>query len=325
MNRRLLASIVAAGLAMVPHHTNAQASDAYPARPIRVIVPSTPGSPPDLVGRVIVDKLPPVLGQPLLVENRPGATGIIGLDVVAKAAPDGYTLGIIAMPQAVIPSMVSKMPYDTEKDLAAVARVSWSYNVLAVRAGSNLTSVGDLVRAAKQKPGALRFSSGGNGTPSHLAGELLKREAGIDLTHVPYKGGTAAVVAVVGGEVDMAIGPIGPLSPHIKSGKVRALATSAPARIAAHPELPTFAELGYPGVQILDWHGFVAPAGTPRNVLVRLHAGIGKALAMPDVKERLASLGLDTADLGPEQFSAHIHSEVQRWGKLVRDAGIKAD
>jgi tripartite-type tricarboxylate transporter receptor subunit TctC len=322
---RLLASIGLASLlaAQLP----AQAKDAaqYPSRPVRIVIPSTPGSPSDLVGRVFSDRLAAALGQPLVVDNRPGATGIIGLNVVAKSAPDGYTLGVIAMPNIVIPSLVSKVPYDTEKDLAAVALVDWSYNVLAVPAVSPLRSVVDLVAAAKANPAAVRFSSGGNGTPSHLAGELFKREAKIHLTHVPYKGGMLAVLAAVGGEVDTVVGAVGPLSSHVKSGKLRALATTAPLRIAAYPDLPTFAELGYPGVQIRDWHGFVATGGTPASVIARLHAEIAKVAAMPEVKQRIESLGMDVAAMGPKEFGLHIRNEYRNWGKLVREAGIKAD
>jgi len=324
MNRPWLALMTIAGLVFAPLLVHAQ-EPAYPVRPIRLIVPSTPGSPPDLVGRVLGERLALALGQPVVVDNRPGASGTIGLNAVAKAAPDGYTLGMLAMPAVVIPSLRAEMPYDTEKDLAAVAMVEWNYNLLAVPAGSPFGSVADLVAAARAKPGAVRFSSGGNGTPSHLAAELLKREAGVDMTHVPYKGIAPAVVAVVSGEVDVTFGSVGTLSPHVKSGKLRTLASTAPQRTQAYPEVPTFVELGYPGVQIRGWNGIVTTAGTPANVVDRLYAEIVKVTAMPEFKLRFEALGLEPAGLGPKEFASHIRAEMQRWGKLVRDLGIKAD
>jgi len=324
MNRTFVALIWIGGFA-VTAAASAQQAASYPDRPIRVIVPSSPGSPADLVGRVIGEKLATAFGQPLVFDNRPGATGVIGLETVAKSAANGYTLGVIAMPHAVIPSLVRKMPYDTQKDLAPVALVTWSYNVLVARTGSTLKSLGELVAVAKAKPGAISFSSGGNGTPSHLAGELLKRVAGIELTHVPHKGPAPAIVAVLTGDVDMNIGTVGALSPHIKAGKLHPLAASSPQRLAAHPDLPTFGELGYPGVQIRDWQGFIAPAGTPKAVIDRVHAEITRAIAMPDIKVRLDGFGMEIVGAGPEAFAEHIRSEMERWGKLVRDAGIRAD
>ena len=323
MNRRFLTAIALAGLLVGPA-ADAKES-AYPARPIRLIVPSTAGSPADLTGRVFSDRLATALAQPVIVDNRPGATGIIGLEAVAKTAADGYTLAVLAMPHVVVPSLVQQMPYDIEKDLATVSLVLWSYNVLAVPARSPLKSVADVIAAAKAKPGAVKFSSGGNGTPSHLAGELLRRHANVTVTHIPYKGGALAVLAAVGAEVEFVIGAIGPLSAHLKSGNLRALATAAPWRIAAYPELPTFGELGYPGVEIRDWHGFVTTARTPAKVIARLSTEIARIAAMPEVKQRIESLGLEPAAMGPREFEAHIHSESRKWGKLVRDAGIKAD
>lgn len=326
MNVRVIYALIAA-TALESASVVAQANDTerYPAKPIRLIVPTTPGSPPDLAARVIGEKLTPALGQPVLIENRPGTGGIIGLEAVAKSAPDGYTLGVISLTYVISPSLVAHMPYDIERDFAPVSLVVWAYAILAVPAASPARSVADLVALAKAKPGTLKFSSGGNGTPPHLAGELLKRAAGIDITHIPYKGAPAGVTGLLGGDVDMMIGATGALSPHLKSGKLRALATAAPQRIAAYPELPTLVELGYSGVEIRDWQGIVAPAGTPGERIARLHAEIAKAIAMPDVKQRFAQVGMESADAGPEEFRAHIHSEMRKWGKLVHDAGIKAD
>jgi len=321
---RWLPLIAIAGFAALPPSAGAQNPAPYPVKPIRVIVPSTPGSPPDLVGRIIGEKLTAALGKPLVFDNRPGATGIIGLEALARSPADGYTLGVMSQPFVINASLVAKMPYDTEKDLAAVALVNWSYGILSVRAASDLKSVADLVAAAKARPGELKFS-GMNATASHMMGELFNREAGVDIRHIPYTGAPASTLAVLAGDVDMIFGPAGVVSPHIRSGKVRALATTAPQRIAAFPELPTFVELGYPGVQIRDWQGIVAPAGTPKPVIARLYAEIAKAASTPDVKARLEALGMEPASAGPEEFAAHIHSEMQRWGKFVRETGIRTD
>jgi tripartite-type tricarboxylate transporter receptor subunit TctC len=302
------------------------ASDpAYPVRPIRLVVPSAPGSPPDIVGRVVGDKLALAVGQPVVVENRTGASGIIGLQAVATAVPDGYTLAIMGMPHTVTPGLVAKMPYDTERDLAAVSLINWNSHVLAVPTGSSIRSVPDLVAAAKARPGSLRFSSGGNGTPGHLAFELLKREAQIDLTHVPYKSAPASAQALLSGEVDAIVATQSSVAPHVTAGKLRALATPAPRRLASYPDLPTFTELGYAVIQLRDWQGVVAPAGTPRELILRLNGEIVKVTAMPEVRQRLEAVGMEVAGIGPDEFAAHIRRELRRWGELTRAAGIKAD
>jgi tripartite-type tricarboxylate transporter receptor subunit TctC len=326
MKLRLLALTVTAGLMTVPLSTQGKEPASYPVRPIRLIVPTTPSAPPDIVARVIGEKLAAALGQPVVVDNRPGAMGSIGLEAMAKAAADGYTLGVIGMPFiAVTPKLLPRIPYDTTKDFAPVALVAWNYNILTVPAVAPVKSVAHLIAAAKAKPGALRFSSGGNGTPAHLASELLKREANIDIMHVPYKGAAAAVTAMLTGEVDMMIGFVGAVSPYIKTGRLRALATSAPKRISAYPELPTFVELGYPRVQISDWQGVFAPRGTPGHVMGRLHVEIAKATAMAEVKERLEAMGMEVARAGPQEAAVQIRSDIQQWSQLIRDVGIKAD
>jgi tripartite-type tricarboxylate transporter receptor subunit TctC len=322
---RILSLVLAMLVGLAPLAAHAQQSSSYPTRLIKIIANTPPGSPPDLLSRVVGEKLRSVFGQAVVVENRPGASGTIGLRAVAKSPPDGYTLGTLTLPAIASPSLIAKMPYDTEKDLAPVGLMVWEYHLLAVPGGSPAKSVADLVAAAKAKPGVLKFASGGNGTPAHLAGELFKREAGVDIVHIPYKGAPAGAVALLTGEVDMMIGAIPALSPHNRSGKVRALATSALRRIPAYPELPTLVELGYSGIGNLGWLGLVAPTGTPRAVIARLHVEIEKALALSEVKERLESFGWEPAKLGPEEFGVHIRSELQRWGKVIRDAGIKPD
>jgi tripartite-type tricarboxylate transporter receptor subunit TctC len=321
--------LIAAAVALLgpPGPARSQEPAAYPARPIRIIVPTVPGAPPDAVARLVSERLAPALGQPVIVENRPGAIGTIGLHAVAKAVPDGYTLGLIASPFVAAPSLLAKVPYDTERDLAPVTLVDRHYSILVVPAGTTVHSVADLVARAKAAPGTLKFSSAGNGTPPHLAGELFKRETGTDIVHVPYKGALANVVAVLSGEVDMTFAATGAGAPHIRSGKLRALATLAPAqtRIAGFPDLPTLAELGYAGVQVTGWEGIVAPRGTPPAVVERLHSAIAKIVAEPEVRRRFDAIGMEAAGDGPELLAAQIHSGLRMWTRLVREAGIQAD
>ncbi|MFM9883348.1 MAG: Bug family tripartite tricarboxylate transporter substrate binding protein [Burkholderiales bacterium] len=297
---------------------------AYPDRPIKLIVPAVPGTAPDVLSRLISDRLGNALGQPVVVENRPGAIGTIGLSAVAKSAPNGYTLGVLNVPYIVAPNLLAQMPFDIERDLQPVSLMAWNYGVLVVPAASPVHSMADLVSIAKHKPGDLKFSSPGNATPPHLAVEFFKRAAGIDLTHIPYKGAAAAVAALLAGDVDIYFASPGVIAQLVKAGKLRTLATAAPRRLIGHPELPTFAELGY-AVEVSDWQGLVAPAGTPVEVIARLHAEITKILADPDMRARLQVLGMEPGDLGPQQFAPHVQSELTRWGKLVREAGIKAD
>ena len=324
MYRRNSSLMAAAALALAPLIAQAQGPSAYPSKPIRIIVAGPPGIPPDVVARILGERLAAPLGQPVVVENRPGTSGIIGLDALAKSAPDAYTLGVISMPVTVTPSLVARMPYDTERDFAPVGLVAWAYPILTVSAAKPMKSVGELVAAAKARPGSINFASGGNGTPPHLAGELFKRVAKVDIIHVPYKGAVEGVAAVLAGDADMMIGATGAMAPHVKAGKLRALATSSPRRIAAFPDLPTFVELGY-DVEVRDWLGFLAPAGTARDRIERLHAELAKAAAAPETRRRLEALGVEVADMGPEEFRAHIRSELRKWAKVVRDAGIKPD
>jgi len=299
---------------------------AYPLRPIRLIVPATPGAPPDIVARVIGEKMSAALGQPVIVDNRAGAGGAIALETLAKALADGHTLGVIGMPFiAVTPRLVSRLPYNANTDFELIALVAWNYNILAVPANSPISSVAQLVATAKAKPGLLRYSSGGSGTPAHLTSELLKRAAVIELLHVPYKGASAAVGAVVAAEVDMIIGATGALTPYLSAGRLRALATAAPNRIRAYPELPTFTELGYPMVVFRDWQAMFAPSGTPAAVVERLHAEIIKAIAATSSRQRLEVLGMEVASIGQEQARARMRADIDQVGQLITDLRIKAD
>lgn len=229
------------------------------------------------------------------------------------------------MPYVVAPSLIARMPFDIARDLAPIAMLNWSYTLLAVRSTAAVRSVPELIASAQVEAGTMKYSSGGNGTPPHLAGALFAREAGIDILHVPYKGSPAGVAALVGGEVDMAFGPIAALSPHLESGKLRAIATAAPARLRGYPEIPTLKELGYAAAEVSDWQGIVGPIGTPREVIEQLHAQIAKILATPEMRERLNAIGMESSDLGPRAFAAHLRTEIKRWNDLVRTMGIKAD
>lgn len=328
MNRclsRSVAIMLALGGALAAGAVSAQ-SPAYPGKPILLITPAAPGSPPDVAARIIGDGLAPALGQPVVVENRLGGRETIGIAAIAKASPDGYTIGMISLPQAVVPSLVLELPYDTKRDLAPVAQVLWTPTVLVVRSDSSLRSLQDLIAAAKASPGRLTFSSGGNGTPPHLAGALLMMHAGVDLQHVPYSGAAAGVAAVLGGQVDMGFPGVAAITSQVKSGKLRALASTGRERSAALPEVPTMAELGLRGVEVINWVGVVAPAATPEGIIARLAGELRKVVARPDTRNRFTSLGMEPVlDSNPEAFGALIQSELAKWAKVVREAGIRAD
>ena len=298
----------------------------YPSRPIRLIAPSAPGSPPDVVARILADRLTVQLGQPVIVENRVGASGTVGLSALAKAAPDGYTLGIVAMTHMVVPSLIPGVPYDTERDLAPIGQAVWSSNVLVVRDDAPWRSLVDLIAAAKTSPGRLTFASGGNATPAHLAGESFKLTAGIDITHVPFKGTVPGVTAVLGKQVDMMFATTGVVAGHLKAGTLRALAAVAPSRLKDYPGIPTMGELGYSRFDIRDWEGLIAPAGIPREIVTRLADQLHKAMAQPEVRQRfIAGMYEPADDSGPEQFRELIHAELKKWSGIVREARLHID
>ncbi len=299
---------------------------AWPNKPIRVIAAASPGSPSDVVARIVGERLVAALGQPVVVENRPGAIGTIGLNAVAKATPDGYTFGIIALPYLLAPTLLPNVPFDMVADLVPVIQTNWESHLLVVRASSPWKSAKDLIAYAKSQPGRITFASGGNATPAHLSGEFFKRHAGIDIRHVPFKGPVQGVSAIVGEQVDMMFGAMPSASPHIQSGRLRALATPAPNRLSAFPDVPTMLELGYAGVEIRGWQGVVAPAATPKAVIARMASEVAKITASPDIKARLAVLGMDPAEQGgSEAFGTLIRSELARWSKVACEANIRAD
>lgn len=261
----------------------------------------------------------------MVVENRPGASGTIGIDAVTKATADGHTLGMLTLGFLTAPAMLTAMPYDTARDLAAVSLVGKDSNLLVVSSASPIASVADLVRAAKARPSALKFASGGNGTSAHLVGELFRREAAVDMVHVPYKGPVAGITAVIAGDVEMMFGAIGVVATHVRSGRLRALAASAPQRVAAFPDVVTLAEAGFPRVNFGNWFGVVAPSATPAGVVTRLNGEIRNIVTAQEARQRLAAMGLEPALAGPAEFAALIRNDLQRMTRLVRDAGIKPD
>lgn len=322
-----IASLISAGLCVhTPGLAQGPAEQHYPAKSLRLIAPIPPGSPPDVVARLLSQHLSNALGHQVVVENRPGASSTIGLNVVAKSPADGYTFGVMSMPSVIAPSLLQHVPYDTATDFAPVKQVVWGANALVVQSSSQIRSLDELIAAAKSKPGEVTFASGGNGTPAHMAGELLRLRSGTNLRHIPFRGAPEGVSAVLSGQVTMMFAAVVSVAPFIKSGKLRVLAVTTPARLAAFPGVPTVAERGFEGFDVRDWQGIVAPAGTPREIVAKISEEIAKITALPEVKERFASMGMDVVDRGgPEEFAALIRSEFLKWGKVVRDAGIRAD
>ena len=315
----------AAALACNPANPNAAEPAPYPARPIRLIVPTVPGTPPDIVARLLGERLASTLGQPLVIDNRPGAIGSIGLGQVARAAPDGYTLGLLAMPYLLASSLLPGVTSDVEKDLAPIALLAFNYTILAVSSASSPQTVGELIALARSRPGALKFSSNGNGTPPHLAGELFKRETATSILHVPYKGSIAGTHALLAGEVDFTFGTVAVLSPHISAGRLRALATAAPQRLVAFPEVASLRELGYERLVISDWQGLVAPAGTSPRLIAKVYRSAEPILSRSEFTGRLDALGMVAARMSTREFEVHVVSEARRWRELVRAARIRVD
>jgi len=289
-------------------------------------VPFPPGGPADALARIVGDKLGQALGQPFVIENKPGAGGNIGMEQGAKAAADGYTLTLAPTGNLTIaPSLYAKLPYDPAKDYAPITVLATVPNILIVHPSVPARSVAELIALAKAKPGTLNYASPGNGSGPHLAGELLKSMAGIDLVHVPFNGVGPAMTGVLAGDVQMSFAQSSAALPHVKSGKVIALGVASRKRIAAAPELPTIAEAGLPGFDVTSWYALVAPAGTPATVVDRLHAEIVKVLGSADVREKIAALGAEPVGNTPVEFTAMQRAEAARWAKLAREANIHAD
>jgi tripartite-type tricarboxylate transporter receptor subunit TctC len=298
----------------------------YPNKPIKIIVPYTAGGTTDMIARTLGQKMTEKWGQPVVVENKPGANGIIGIDMVAKAPADGYTLGL-ASPgtHAINQTLYTTLPHHPIKDFTPVSFVVRAPMVMVVNADQPIKSVKELIAAAKKDPGKLSIASGGSGSSQHLAAELFKHMAGVDMTHVPYKGGGAAYTDLLGGRVQVMIDALQQSMPHIKSGKLRPIAVASAQRLPQLPDVPTIAEAGVPGYESGAWYGLVAPANMPKAVLDQIAAEVDRILKLPDVKERFEGPGLVTVGGKPEAFAAHINNETEKYAKVIKAANIKAD
>jgi tripartite-type tricarboxylate transporter receptor subunit TctC len=293
---------------------------------VKIIVPFAAGGPADIYARAIGQKLQEALGQPFVVDDRPGAGSVIGTDAAAKSAPDGYTLlmGTVGT-HAINPSLYAKMPYDHVRDFAPVILVAGVPNVLVVHPSVPANTVAELIAFGKANPGKLNFASSGSGTSIHLAGELFRVQTGIQMTHVPYKGSAPAIQDLLGGQVQLMFDNLPSALPQIKAGKLRALGVTSATRAAALPDVPTIAESGLPGFEASSWFGLLAPAGTPRDVVAKLDAEVAKWLASQDARDKLLAQGAIAAGGSPEDFSAHIAAETAKWAKVVKESGAKVD
>ena len=297
----------------------------YPTKPVRLVVTYPPGGGADLMARLVAPKMAEVLGQPVVVENKPGAGGQIGAGEVARAAPDGYTLMLDAANHAVNPSLYASLPYDTAKAFQPISLLVRFPNMLVVTASFPAKDVQELIAAAKAKPGSIAFASSGNGSAQHLAGELFRQKAGIDMTHVPYKGGGPSLNDVIGGQVPVFFANMASGLPHVKGGKLRALAVTGSKRSPALPDAPTLAEAGLAGYEVYEWNAIFAPAGTPAPIVAKLFDAITKAMQSPDVRERIAGLGGEIAALSPADTARFVREQTELWSKVVRAGGIKPE
>lgn len=304
---------------------SAAAADAYPNRPVRLVVPTGAGGNTDTFARIVADKLKGQLGQQVIVDNRTGASGIVGSDIVAKAAPDGYTLLMAFPSHPVNPSLYSDLPYDTLKDFAPVTTATAVSYVLVVHPAVAAKTVPEFIALAKAKPGQLRFGSAGAGSVTHLGVELLKSMAGIDLVHVPYKGAGPAMIDLLGGQLDFMFDSLLTSTPLVKAGKLRALGQSGLKRSAILPDVPTIAESALPGFDVSTWFGLVAPAKTPRDIVVKLNQAAVKGLQNPATRERLLNQGIEPVGNSPEEFAKLLRTELPKWARVVKISGAKQD
>ncbi len=301
-------------------------AQAYPSKPVRLIVPAPPGSAPDFLSRLLAPKLGDMWGQPLLIDNVLGAGGNIGTDRVAKSQADGYTLLFNTIgPIGVNISMYASLPFDPVKDFAPITLVAKVPNILVVHPGVPVKSVQELIAYAKQNPGKLRYGSPGSGTSNHLSAELLKLMAGIDMLHIPYKSSAQMTTDILGGQVEVVFHNAPVLLPHVKSGALRGLGITSAKRNPAAPELPSMAEAGVPGFEVTAWFGFMAPANTPPAVVNKIHADVVRAMALPDVRERMLTQAAEPVGSTPQEYAAFIASEIAKWAKVVKESGAKVE
>jgi tripartite-type tricarboxylate transporter receptor subunit TctC len=301
------------------------AAQTYPSRAVKIIVPYSPGGPADIYGRVLAERMDKSFGQPFVVENRVGGGAVIGTDFVAKSEPDGYTLLVMSNTHAVNETLLPKKPYQLMRDLAAVAPVNYSDLLLVVHPSLQATNVKELIALAKSKPGVLNYASSGPGTPYHMAGELFKFMAGVDIVHIPHKGSSGARQSIMGGQVDLMFDAITTMAGTARAGKVRALATTGNSRSTVMPELPTVSEAGVPGYEAPIWLGVMAPKATPRPIIDRLNGEIRKIVATPDIKAAWAKQGAVPMSMSPDEFEKYLHAEIEKWGKVVKASGMKVE
>jgi tripartite-type tricarboxylate transporter receptor subunit TctC len=314
------AALLAAALAPTP-----AAAQGYPAKTVRYVVPFPPAGATDILARWVAEKISPALGQPVVVENRPGAAGGVGTDFVAKSAPDGHTILMATAAQAISETLYVKQPFSFARDLAAVAQIARVPNVMEVHPSVPARTVREFIALAKARPGQLNFASSGAGTTLHMSGELFKLMTGTDLVHVPYKGSAPALTDLMGGQVSVMWDNLPASMPYIKAGRLRAIAITTATRYPGFPDLPTLSESGVPGYESSAWFGVVAPAATPREIVTRLNTEINRAVNLPDMKERFAQQGAIPVTGSPEDFAAWIRAEIAKWGKVVKASGARVE
>jgi tripartite-type tricarboxylate transporter receptor subunit TctC len=300
-------------------------AQAYPSRPIRLIIPYSPGGASDNIARIVMPRLGDALGQTIVIDNRPGGSGTLGRELAVRAVPDGYTLLSTDAPHTINPHVLRQLPYDPLRDFTPISLMASSPMVVIVHPSSPAQSVKDLIALAKAQPGKLNFGSGGTGTITHLTGEFFKIAAGVDIVHVPYKSIAPAVTDVIAGQIQIAFPGLGTVGGYARGGRLRMLAVATTARVAAYPETPTFAEAGVPGMVVANWFGIMGPAKLPAAIVRRLNAEIVRTVKLPEVQERFAASAIDPMTNTPEEFQAMIETEYVRWGKVVKSAGIKPE
>jgi tripartite-type tricarboxylate transporter receptor subunit TctC len=319
---RAAATLVLAAIAGLALDAAAQA---YPTRPVKIVVPFAAGGPADLYARFVGEKLQGVLGQPFVVENRPGGGAVVGTDAVAKSAPDGYTLLMMSNTHTVNESLIRDKPYQLLRDLVPVAPINYSDLVLVVHPSVPANSLAEFLALAKSRPGSLNYASSGPGTPYHMAGELFKAMAGVDIVHVPYKGSSGARTDILGGQVHMMFDAITTMAPNVRAGKLKALGTSGKARSPVLPEVPTVSDAGVPGYEAVIWLGLMAPAGTPKPIVDRLNAEVRKATGTPETREAWAKQGAVAMSMSPEEFDRFMRDDIEKWARIVKVSGARAD
>lgn len=297
----------------------------FPSRPVRIVIPSTPGGALDVLARILSPKLTVKWGQQMVIDNRPGAAGIVGSEIAANASPDGHTLLLVATGYTANPFMYQKLPYETPKDFAPVTVIGWAPNVLVVHPQLPVRNVKELIALAKEKPGQLNYASSGVGTGGHLSMALFTRLAGIDVVHVPYKGAGAATAAVVGGQSQLLFTATGAALPQVKSGRLKALAVTSAKRVPSFPDVPTVAEAALPGYEVDGWYAMLAPGKTPKPVIDRIYRDVVDVMKMPDVSAQIQAAGFDVGGLPPAELARYIDSELKKWGTVIKEAGIRAD